>query len=274
MLNSQKKLKIDESFRLRITRVKYLAGGNKKRKYIHTSIDRKRMSHSLVTIHVGQNLCLPAALFLGKFRLTHQVKHGEADYNMWAHLCSKSRKEQLEGEIIWDMKAHGIQSGRMFGLQEIDHIQQVMYPQYQIVVLSAGHGNAVVSRSPRKSPGMQEIVAYHDKEHFDLITNLEGFLMTGYHCEHCEKAYSNKEQHRCDGTCSRCYRSNDEWQVGVSKQCTDCGRSFRNSVCFQLHKNPDRNGRSLCEKLLVCKKCDQFVNLTRAGKDEKHECGT
>ena len=72
------------------------------------------MSHSLVTIHVGQ--------FLGKFRLTHQVKHGEADYNMWAHLCSKSRKEQLEGEIIWDMKAHGIQSGRMLGLQEIDHI--------------------------------------------------------------------------------------------------------------------------------------------------------
>ena len=82
-LNSQKKLKVDESFRPRITRVKYLTGGSEKRKHVHASVDRKRMSHSLVSIHVGQNLCLPAALFLGKFRLTHQTKRGEVDYGMW-----------------------------------------------------------------------------------------------------------------------------------------------------------------------------------------------
>ena len=41
-----------------------------------------------------------------------------------------------------------------------------------------------------------QIVVHHDKQHFDLVTNLESFLMTGYYCEHCEKAYSNKEQHR------------------------------------------------------------------------------
>ena len=91
------------------------------------------------------------------------------------------------GEVVWDLEAHGIQPGRMFGLKEIDDIQQVMYPEYQVVVASAGYDNAVISRSPPiKTPGMPEIVVHYDKEHFDLITNLEGFLMTGYYCQHCE----------------------------------------------------------------------------------------
>ena len=147
-LNSSKKFKIDESFRLRITRVKYLPGGNKKRQHVHASVDRKRMSHSLVSIHVGQNLCLPAALFLNKFRLTHQIREGEADYAMWKNLRREYRKEQLEREVIWDMEAQDIEPGKVFGLEEIDRIQHVMYPEYQIVVLSAGHCNAVISHSP------------------------------------------------------------------------------------------------------------------------------
>ena len=98
--------------------------------------------------------------------------------------------------------------------------------------------------------------------------------MTGYYCEHCEKAYLNKERHRCEGICTRCCRSNDECQVGVTKSCPDCGRSFRNDDCFKIHKSKDKNWWSLCGKLFVCKKCEQFVNLPRTGKDEKHECGT
>ena len=113
--------------------MKYLSGGNKKRTHVHASIDRKRMSHSLVTVHVSQNLCLPAALFLGKFRLTNQTKRGEVDYGMWVNLSSKARKEQLEREVIWFMEAHGIQPGRMFGLEEIDHIQQIMYPTTRLL---------------------------------------------------------------------------------------------------------------------------------------------
>ena len=37
---------------------------------------------------------------------------------------------------------------------------------------------------PTKSRGIKD-------QQFDLITYLEGFLMTGYYCENCEKAYSN-----------------------------------------------------------------------------------
>ena len=80
---------------------------------------------------------------------------------MWTHLRRKYRKEQFEREVIWGMEAHGIQPGRMFGLEGIDHIRQPMYPEVQIVVLSPSHGNAVVSRSPpTKSPGMKEIAVY------------------------------------------------------------------------------------------------------------------
>ena len=102
-LNSQKKLEIYESFRLRITRVKYLTGGNKKRKHVHTSVDRKRMCKSLVTVHVGQNLCLPAAHFLSKLRLTHQIRQGEVDYGAWKNFGREERKEQLEVKVMRDL---------------------------------------------------------------------------------------------------------------------------------------------------------------------------
>ena len=73
-LNSSRKFKIDESFEIRLTKVTNFHGG--KRQHVHTTADRKRMSRSLVAIHVGQNLCLPAALYLGKFRLTKKVGVG------------------------------------------------------------------------------------------------------------------------------------------------------------------------------------------------------
>ena len=81
----------------------------------------------------------------------------------------------------------------MFDLSCVDDLQKTLYAGFQIVVLSAGHGNAVISRSPpAKTDGMREIVVYHNTDHYDLITSLDGFLMSGKYCEHCEKSYSNK----------------------------------------------------------------------------------
>ena len=134
----------------------------------------------------------------------------------------------------------------MFDLTDVDEMQKKLYPEYQVVVLSASHDNAVISRSPpTKTIGMQEVVVYHCMDHFDLITNLEGFLMSGQYCEHCEKAYSHKERHHCSGTCPYCFRSNDKCVTSTMQSCDDCGRKFRNQDCFKIHKKPGRSGISL-----------------------------
>ena len=154
-LNSSKKFKIDKSFRLRVDRVQHHAGGGR-RLNIHTTVDRNRISKSLVTVHVGSSLCLPAALFIGKFRLTHDVQQGQADYRSWENLVSKRKVVALEYCITSEFQRHNLPVGRKYDLSDIDAIQRTLYPKFQIVVLSACHANTVISRSPSvKRPGME-----------------------------------------------------------------------------------------------------------------------
>ena len=212
------------------------------------------MSKSLVVVHVGQNLCLAASLFLGKFRLTHEVEKGGVDYRSWKHLINKKSIGRVECEVIAELRMHGLPVGKKYDLSDIDTIQARLYPEFQIVVFSADHGNSVISRSPStKIPGMKEIVVYYSKGHFDLITNFDGFLMKGYHCEHCEKSCSNREQHRCEGVCPLCYWSNTECAAGTKLPCADCGRTFRNADCHRMHKTTNKSGWKICDSCSCAK---------------------
>jgi hypothetical protein len=93
LLNSQLKLVVDGSFRIDISRTVIPQGGGRP-KNIYTKRDRKRWAKSLVTISVPDNLCLPAALCLGKFRLTHDisVRTGK-DFYKWQKLREIARQK-------------------------------------------------------------------------------------------------------------------------------------------------------------------------------------
>ena len=73
LMNSSQCFNIDESFKIKITQVKMPSGGGKHPKHMHCKRDRKRMSRSVVSVHVGKNLDLPAALWLGRYRQEHNV---------------------------------------------------------------------------------------------------------------------------------------------------------------------------------------------------------
>jgi len=89
LINSQKKFKIDESFTLRITRCTLSLRGGRKRRYTHDSESRKRFANSIISIVVGQKLCLPAALYVGHYRLTHNIKQGEEHYTQWKKIIDQ-----------------------------------------------------------------------------------------------------------------------------------------------------------------------------------------
>ena len=64
-LNSSKKFCIDESFKIRLTKVTLTGGGGKRRVTMYPFAKRKRLANSIVTVSVGGNLCLHATLYLG-----------------------------------------------------------------------------------------------------------------------------------------------------------------------------------------------------------------
>lgn len=85
LLNSQNQFKIDSGFGIHIFRTVIPQEGGK-RKHVHTKLDQKRFSESIVTGSVGENPCLPAALVLGKYRLTHGVSRKGVDGVAWGAL--------------------------------------------------------------------------------------------------------------------------------------------------------------------------------------------
>ena len=96
-LNSQKKFCIDESFKLKLTKICLPSGGGRRRINMYPFAKRKKTAHSIVSVNIGGNLCLPAALFLGKFRLTHDV--GGAERNTWFNLIRKEHARLLEEKV-------------------------------------------------------------------------------------------------------------------------------------------------------------------------------
>ena len=118
---------------------------------------RKRAAHSIVTVSVGGNLCLPACLHLGKYRQTHDV--GGWDRDAWKNLTRAERKHLLEQKVTSELKANGLPVGTEYTLADADHIQRVLYPDYQIKVFSECDGGNIARSPEQKSKGMKEIYA-------------------------------------------------------------------------------------------------------------------
>ena len=138
-LNSSKKFCIDESFKIRLTKITLPGGGGKRRINMYPFAKRKRLANSIVTVSVGGNLCLPAALFLRKYRLTHDI--AGAGENDWKNLRRADGSHRLEQKVRMELIANQLPHGVEYSLVDIDHIQRVLYPDYQIKVSCCPFGN-------------------------------------------------------------------------------------------------------------------------------------
>lgn len=273
LMNSSKSFSLDDSFKIKITQIRIPAGGARATN-VHCKYDRARMSLSLVTVCVSNNLCLPAALFLGAFRLEHDVTK-IPHKSQWINLIRKDRPNAREREAMSLVQRAGLTPGSMFNLDDIEKFQLTCFQNFQICVLSASHANAVIFQYPAvRSAGMKNIYLLLDRNHFDLITNPRGFLGSSFFCDDCKKAFRRREDHRCDGVCGSCYRANDICVNTKPQKCDECLRYFRNDGCFAAHKQirPKRQ-KSYCQDVFVCKRCNVFVSLLRRKTSAVHTCG-
>ena len=148
-LNSSKKFCIDESFKIKLTKITLPGGGGKRRINMYPFAKRKRTANSVVAVSVGENLCLPAALYLGKYRLTHNVSG--AGKSTWISLRRVDHAHVLEQKVRMELIANKLPHGVEYSLADIDHIQRVLYQDYQIKVFSQ-NDHSIIARSPEKRP--------------------------------------------------------------------------------------------------------------------------
>lgn len=109
---------------------------------------------------------------------------------------------------------------------------------------------------------------------------MPAFFSRSYFCHHCNKAYSNREEHRCAHTCPCCY-SQDACPNVKLITCDDCKRFFRGQICYNNHKirykqKGNNNKRqkvesSICDRVKRCAECNEHIH--RANLKQPHQCG-
>ena len=76
--------------------------------------------------------------------------------------------------------------------------------------------------------------------------------------------------HVCPGRCKSC-RSPD-CVVNDPVECEQCNRWFKSKSCYDRHKEPIGNGKSVCQGIKKCKKCGKSVKV-RNLDSKNHICG-
>ena len=107
------------------------------------------------------------------------------------------------------------------GLAELEKLQGVLAPAYQIKIFSKDHCNTIIF----KGPDAPKILAiYYYNNHYDVITSLPAFFDQSYYCHHCDKAYLHKD-HTCSRTCKFCFgdihQGPNQWI-----KCNNCSRYY------------------------------------------------
>ena len=142
----------------------------------------------------------------------------------------------------------------------------------QINVVDADYFNEIIYTTEQDSVDGKMIYLYKNKNHFDVITSMTGFLGRDYYCHTCKVSYKQRDKHKCPTKCLSCFKSDSDCS-GEEITCRDCNRTFAGQKCFKEHKR-DRVGKKskntsiVCELVKKCLKCKRIVDDL-----EKHVCG-
>ena len=100
-----------------------------------------------------------------------------------------------------------------------------------------------------------KIFLYYEKNHFDVITSITGFLGRNYYCDTCRVPYSNLKKHCCEVRCRTC-----EYKKCLTENlmaCRKCHQLCRSLECFTRHQQMSGKKKinSLCDRYFACTKC-------------------
>ena len=144
------------------------------------------------------------------------------------------------------------------GIPQVEKFQEYL-TGYEINIVSSDHNNSIIYPPSPSASDVKPIYLYLHHNHYDVITKMPGFLSKSYFCHKCRRSYDQTINHICPGMCKSC-RAYD-CKVDDPMGCTLCGRMFRSKACYDRHKEPLGDGKSVCEGVKKCGKCGKSLNI-------------
>jgi len=255
VLQSYEQFVLDETLDIDLVHVSMPKGGVGKRCH-YVDLDKMmKDKRCFIRIQNDDDLCYARALITAQARFENDAR--------WNSI-RLGRK--IQGTLAHDLHRRANVPLRKCGVDDIKLFQEAL-PNYQIVVVSKEHFNAIIYAGPQAE---KHIYLYHHDDHYDVITSMPAFLNKSYYCPQCRNGYDHKEKHQCNNPCVYCHQlhedSDEKWRY-----CSDCNRHFRNDMCFETHKKQSPTGKSTCNTYYRCKQCSQAINTLLHKKD--HVCG-
>ncbi|MCP3666018.1 MAG: hypothetical protein GY696_26565, partial [Gammaproteobacteria bacterium] len=146
------------------------------------------------------------------------------------------RRQTMQKRLALELMGKvGVNPSQACGFPEIEKMQHVLGPLYQIKVWDRFKELLFSTES-----AIKVLHLYLDGGHYDVISFIQSFHNASYFCELCDKAYKRIEDHMCSDKCPECQRS----PLCLFKQwiyCHDCNRNFRSQSCYDNHRQQKTN---------------------------------
>ena len=262
VLQSNENVNLQDGMQVSLVHVGMPQGGVASRKRKHYGFKLSKfldIKKSVIRIRNNDLLCLARALVTD---MTRQEKHPD-----WNSIRQGRQRQRILAKELHE-KA-GVPEG-LCGLPEVTKFQQVI-EDYQIIVLSAEHFNAIVFEGPKRE---RQIYLYLCNNHYDVITSVSSFLGRNHWCLDGKKGYDRKEDHRCNKACKCCFTvgcqgvtENAPW-----RECGQCHRMFAGDECYANHCQTNKENQSVCQKFYKCKNCNKVMSH-RVRRPDDHMCG-
>ena len=104
----------------------------------------------------------------------------------------------------------------------------------QINIVDADYFNEIIHTTDEDIVDGKIIYLYKNKNHYDVITSMPGFLGKKYYCHSCKKSYARRDRHKCPSKCLSCFKADSNCK-GPEITCKDCNRIFHGDKCFKEH---------------------------------------
>ena len=283
-LNSSQSFSPGDDFSLEVTTIRLPEEGGRGKK--HDVIKAKvRGIHKQcrIVIKNDDNLCCLRAIVTRAWADEKANQFPPSSYRTLRNgrPCQKTQALQLALEA-------GVSTTETLGLTDLENIQSVLTPVYQIKVLQIGRPHMIVYAGPK---AQRRIMLVLEDGHYDGTTSLKGMFNKGYFCHYCDRGYDKEdiEHHPCEGRrCHSCHelecpdwlvekeRAGEGRAVHPTTKCSGCHRSFFGG-CFAFHKSSTDGKKSQCQRLKKCPQCCKgyMVEFNARGNrtTPPHRCG-
>ena len=182
------------------------------------------------------NLCCARAIVLCK---------AYADGTDFQLLRRSPFKQRLRAINL--MKDANISRGTRCGPAEWKDFQNLLGPQYGLVVISQQFMNMVVYNGLPGAP--KKLILWQLGDHYHGVKSLATFYGKRSICTACLKSVHSLSNHRCDYTCFYCTKVGGGcvW-VDSGVHCEYCGITYPNTTCLKDHA-------LICSKRRRCTDC-------------------